>query len=163
MKKFTVLFLFVLLISAQNLFSQQKYNFEVISGKDWKGFLTYKDYSSGNEVNIPVNIRLDNISNNEYNVTLEFPKEPHANSNYKKSFSEDGKKFGDENVTSVSVEYGGIYTLITEKEGMDDNKPADFRFTYKYSENEFSIKKEVKYKDENDYFVRNTFKFKTGE
>lgn len=163
MKKFTVFFLFILSFSSQNLFSQQKYNFEVISGKDWKGFLTYKDYSSGNEVNIPVNIRLEYISNNEYNVTLEFPNESHANSNYTKSFSEDGKKFADENVLSFSVENGGKYTLITEKEGMDNNKPADFRYTYNYTNKEFSIKKEVKYLDENDYFVRNIFKFKTGE
>ncbi|HRE41245.1 MAG TPA: hypothetical protein PLG90_07910 [Ignavibacteria bacterium] len=160
MKKFTFLLLVIISICKQNLYSQQKYNFDIISGKDWKGFLTYKDFSSGKDVNIPVNIRLDNIAKYDYSVTLEFPDEPQANSIYLKSFSEDGKKFGDENIVSFSVEYGGKYTMFTEKEGLDNNRPADFRFTYKYSENEFSIKKEVKYKDENDYFVRNTFNFK---
>ena len=36
-----------------------------------------------------------------------------------------------------------LNTCLTEKEGMDNNKPADFRYTYNYSNIEFSIKKEV--------------------
>ena len=46
------------------------------------------------------------------------------------------------------------------KKGEDNNRSAFIRFTYSLNAKSFSIRKEVRYEDENQFFERNGFDWK---
>jgi len=50
--------------------------------------------------------------------------------------------------------------FVTEKKGEDNNRSASIRFTYSLNAKSFSIRKEVRYADEDQFFERNGFDWK---
>jgi hypothetical protein len=51
-----------------------------------------------------------------------------------------------------------ILKIVTQKEGMDNDKKAIFRHTYLIGKTSFSIKKEVKYDEPGaEFFPRNQY------
>ncbi|MBR7800143.1 hypothetical protein [Undibacterium fentianense] len=132
-----------------------------ISGKLWRGQLSYLDYSANVLRSIPSNL-LVTRSSEKSSVWLwsyGYDKEPHANASNGIELSEDGRRFGNENVLQRQVAEDGTLTVITSMVGEDDNRPAEFRFTYTVTENTFTRQKEVKLKSGGDFFTRHTYRW----
>lgn len=134
---------------------------QILSGDKWTGTLTYQDYESNNNISIPVELTvfLSDEFKNIFVFNYEYPDEPHANSSDTAMISDDGKYFDNEKVLSKSVLPDSTFEFVTEKDGEDNDRSAEFRYTYKLSDKIFSVVKEVKYSDEENYFKRNEFKF----
>lgn len=132
----------------------------VLQGERWKGTLAYRDYTSNKIVSIPVEILVTQSSadQNEWVLKYEYPKEPQANSEQNVKISDGGKRFDGGIVVSKTKLANKTLRFVTEKEGTDNDREAVFRYTYTLNQTDFSIKKEVKYKGEAIYFLRNEYK-----
>lgn len=137
----------------------------LLTGKKWTGTLTYLDYSSKKEVSIPVDLTVTQSSEykNSFILKYEYTDEPDANGSDTVLISDDGKYLGDKKITSRSDLLNNTLGIITEESGEDDNRPAMFRHIYLISDSIFSIKKEVKFNDESEYFKRNVYEFKRAD
>lgn len=89
----------------------------------WKGTLTYLDYTSGKPYTMPCNITLNPVNANPQQLVIayEYPDEPKANGNNTLVISRDGKMIDDEMVV-VKEKTGGLLKVITEKNGVEGNE-----------------------------------------
>lgn len=132
------------------------------TAKHWKGTLSYLDYGKNTEVSIPaeLNVIQSESDLNVFYFSYEFPDEPQANGIDTIIVSKNGRKINNETVTENKYTNDSIYTFTTIKSGDDNNKKAEMKHTYILNGNILTIRKEVKYKDQKEFFVRNEFKFK---
>jgi hypothetical protein len=89
-----------------------------------------------------------------------YPDEPKANNEEIVRLSKDGKTLNGEVVMERTGLPDGTVRLVTEKKGEDNRRGASIRFTYLLNSKSFSIKKEVRYDDENEFFARNEYSWK---
>ena len=131
----------------------------VLTGGEWKGSLTYLDYSSNKKTTIPANLVVERAAeqNTWYFKNL-YPDEPKANGIDTIRLTAGGKTLDNETVVSRK-DSAGIIKLITQKQLNDDGIIKIFRFTYIISPNKFSIKKEERKKTEATFFERNQYQF----
>jgi hypothetical protein len=129
-------------------------------GERWRGTLTYRDFSQNKDYSIPVEIIVTQSSAdaNEWLVKFEYPKEPNANGEQTIKLSDGGTRFDGGILISKTKLSNKTLQFVTEKEGKDNNREATLRYTYTLNQTNFSIKKEVRYKNEADYFLRNEYK-----
>lgn len=163
MKKLTsVLVLFFIMISCSKSFAQDNIitasDFAPLLGSGWKGSLTYIDYTSNKPTTIPVNLSVSQINDTSFELSLTFPDEPQANGADTMHILNDGTYLDNKKIVSVQKS-GDVTTITGESTGSDNDKPAQFKYTYVISSSEFSITKEVKYDDSSEYFVRNKYQF----
>lgn len=135
---------------------------QILTGAQWSGTLTYLDYSSQKKVSIPVNLTVKPNGADEWSwvFVYSYPDEPHANSQEIVKLSKDGKSISGEVVLERTSLPDHTVRVVTEKKGEDNNRSASIRFTYSLSAGNFSIKKEVRYENENQFFERNEFRLK---
>lgn len=145
------------LIANQNQLSE-KYIFSLLTSDNWKGKLTYKDYQSGKEVDIPAAMKIKLVKENEISLEYIYPDEPHMNNTSKAKLDLEKKKLEGHDIKSIENENGTV-TIIAEYQGKDNGKKADIRLTYSISENQFSMKKEYKGKDTENFKLRNIYSF----
>jgi hypothetical protein len=130
-----------------------------LTGEQWKGKLTYLDYSSNTRTSIYANLFVKQSSNdpNTFYFEHEYPKEPHANSIDTVILSKDGKQVNKERVRKKE-KIGNIMRIVTE---LDEAERAGiiFRFTYLIGSNLFSIKKEEKRLTDTAFFTRNVYEY----
>lgn len=132
---------------------------KVILG-DWKGTLTYLDYSSNEPFSMPANLNIKGgKKENQLVMYVSFPNEPHANNKEKIKVSRDGSKLNGHKVSSREELKNGDVQITTEHSGKDNRKKALIRNVYVFGENNFSMKKEVKFINSEDWIVRNEYKF----
>jgi hypothetical protein len=125
---------------------------------NYKGTLTYKDYSSGNTVNINATIKLGPIvEGSKIAVKEGYPDEPDHNSIDTLRFSADGNSINYMKLVSKKKSADG-FQFVLETQGEDDGQKADLRITYNFSKTRFTRKKEVRHRGETEYFVRNEYK-----
>lgn len=127
---------------------------------NWKGSLTYLDYSSGNPYTMQANIKISFTADKKgYIMGYEYPKEPHANS--KDTTFANGNFFGKEKIVEFNKNSDGGYKLVTEIEGQDgnDNKKAVLKHIYVLQSNSYSIKKEVKFEGTEKWIKRHEYVF----
>lgn len=128
----------------------------------WRGELRYLDYSKNVWISIPSNLRIS-LSPQDPAVWLwsyGYDDEPHANAKDGIRLSQDGKKLGEELVISrAAIENGGL-RIVTKMPGEDNNRAAQFRYTYTIHAESFERKKEVKLASGGDYFVRHVYSWK---
>lgn len=123
--------------------SVKEMDFEELISDNWKGQLTYKDYSSGEKVSIPSEMKITKLKENTYSFEYIYPDEPKMNNQLKIKIKEDGKMIGDQKVISVRQE--GEETVIeTIKDGKDNGKKAQLLFTYRFNEKRLSMKREYR-------------------
>ena len=151
--KLVILFTAMLLQTA----TLKQNDLDGLAGKHWAGTLTYLDYTSSRLTAIPTELTVKAIGNGAYEWHTAYPKEPSHNSTDTLVISADGKLLDGEAVTQRSLK-NGMLKIVTLKTGEDNNKPADFRFTYLIGNRSFSRKKEVMYNGTTDWFTRNTLK-----
>lgn len=137
-------------------------DFQVLTGQQWAGTLTYLDYSSKKKVSIRSNLTVTQSAEDKLSLNFEYqyPDEPKANSKDTVKISKDGKTIDGETVTERSNLADGTLKIVTEKIGRDDNQEAVFRYTYLLASKSFSIKKEARYQGKTDFFERNLYSWK---
>jgi hypothetical protein len=145
----------------QSISSVTEKDFKPAFGK-WKGSLTYLDYSSGKPYTMPANINVTKNKENKQQLILafEYPNEPKANGNDTLVISDDGLQIDGAVIVSKIKNSDGSIVIITDKEGVDgnDNRSATLRHIYTISKKVFSNRKEVRFKGEEKFILRNEYK-----
>ncbi len=135
-------------------------DFKPAFGK-WKGSLTYLDYSSGKPYTMPANVTISKNGNNTHQLILAFayPDEPKANGNDTLLISDDGLQIDGAIIVSKTKNSDGSLVIITDKEGVDgnDNRSATLRHVYTIGKKIFSNRKEVRFKGEEKFIMRNEY------
>ncbi|HEX7317241.1 MAG TPA: hypothetical protein VF297_25310 [Pyrinomonadaceae bacterium] len=133
-----------------------------LTGARWTGSLTYLDYRSNKQVSIPSNLTVTQAAGDETSWVFEYeyPDEPKANGKQTLKISDDGTVFDGETVVERTGLDGGGFRLVTVKRGRDNDKDAQFRFTYTLDRSTFTIKKEVRAEGATEYFERNRYSWK---
>lgn len=147
------LFAMILQVNAQTRLTSK--DLESMIG-NWKGTLTYKDYSSGKETAIRSNLSISSPKPNNFSFAATYPDEPKANSTDMVVLSADGRMLDGERVLNVMRLTDGL-KIVTESRGPDgnDNKMASFRHTYQWFDDSFMIKKEVRFDGTKEWILRN--------
>ncbi len=157
MKKIVVATLFLLFYISTNAQSFQIKDLMASVG-NWKGKLTYLDYTSGKPYSILANIKIRLTDNKGgYIMRYEYPDEPHANS-MDTTYVND-KLFGKDKIVEFRKATEGGFILVTEKEGEDgnDHKKATLRHTYTLKAKTFSVVKDVKFEGSDKWIKRNEY------
>jgi hypothetical protein len=133
-----------------------------LTGAQWTGTLTYLDYRKNTRVSIPSNLTVTQSKDDKSSWIFEYqyPDEPKANSKETIAISKDGKTFDGKTVIERTRLADKTLKIVMEKSGSDNDKKALFRFTYLLGKTSFSIKKEVRYEETTDFFVRNEYSWK---
>ncbi len=134
-------------------------DFKRLTNGQWKGKLTYQDYRSNKKVSTLTNLTVTESSEDKLSwiFEYEYPDEPKANKKSIVKIGKDGKTFDDETVVERTKLPDETLKIVTTKNGMDNNKPAVFRYIYLINKKTFSIKKEVKYEGTQEFFERNEY------
>ena len=147
---------FIILVAAisnaQTNYKTLLKDFQKTSG-NWKGSLTYLDYSSGKPYTMPADVGIKRINKtNKFELSNIYPNEMNANSIDTIIISTDGKYIDKELVKSRKKLPDGDVEIITEATGEDgnDNKPATFRYTYTIGKMTYKKRKDVQFKGENE-------------
>jgi hypothetical protein len=162
-KTITGIVLGLLLLAGQVLAGQaaKARDFNMLLGARWTGTLTYLNFSDGQRFSIPCELVITAVAGRRraWEFSTEYPKEPQENEKSIFALSADGKTFRDETIVERRKMARGNIRIVTAKEGLDNNKPAFFRYTYLIAKHSFSIKKEVKYLDDPAaaFFERHTY------
>jgi len=133
-----------------------------LTGVQWSGTLTYLDYRSKKKVSIPANLTVRPNGEDKWSWAFEYayPDEPKANSREIVRLSKDGTSINGEVVLERTSLPDNTVKFVTQKKGEDNNRSASIRFTYSLQAKNFSIRKEVRYEDENQFFERNEYNWK---
>ena len=127
-----------------------------LEGGTWTGTLTYLDYGSGKKTEIKSNLNVVKKSDDVWTFAYVYPDEPKANGSSEVLLADGGKTFNGQAVTS-KMRQNGTLQIVTTKDGDDNSKKAVFRYTYSITPKTFSIRKEVQYVGETEWFERNTY------
>ncbi len=155
-------FLAIILFIAINTITGQAINInemDVLIGNNWKGDLTYLDYSSNEEVSISVEMEVIKVKAGVYEIAYSYPNEPNANSKSKIKITDDGKIIAGNQITSTSKNKDGSLMVHAISHGKDNGKKATFYYTYMIGSNLFSAKKSVEYEHDERKFIRNVYQF----
>ena len=135
---------------------------QILTGAPWSGTLTFLDYRSKKKVSIPSNLNVRPNGEDEWSWVFEYeyPDEPQANSKEIIQLSKDGSSMNGEVVLERISLPDKTVRFVTEKKGQDNNRSASFRFTYLINAKSFSIRKDVRYEGEEQFFERNAFDWK---
>ena len=165
MKKITFVCFFILAVSVCAFGQSAKLkvsDLQILTGAKWVGNLNYLDYGKNSNVSIPSTLSVmrsedDNLS---WVFDYKYPDEPKADSKETVKLSNDGKTFNGEKVIERTKLKDKTIKIVLEKSGTDNDKKALFHYIYLLNKNSFSIRKEVKYEGENNFFVRNEYSWK---
>ncbi len=125
---------------------------------NWKGTLTYKDYSSGKPTTINATMKFGPIVDGSKLVVAEgYPDEPSHDGTDTLQISADGTYINDNKLASKK-KTADTFQFVLENEGEDAGQKAEIRITYSFSKSRFTRKKEIRYRGQADYFVRNEYK-----
>jgi len=135
---------------------------QILTGTQWSGTLTYLDYRSKKKVSIPANLNVMPNVEDKWSWVFQYvyPDEPKANSREIVRLSKDGSSLNGEVVLERTSLPDNSVRFVTEKKGTDNDRSAVIRFTYLLNAKSFSIRKEVRYEDEDQFFERNSFDWK---
>lgn len=127
---------------------------------EWKGTLTYVDYSSNKPYTMPAYLTASQgKSENQVSLMYRYPNEPKANSKGKIKISDQGKKLNNESVISREVLADGSVQITTSYNGKDNNKEAIMKGVYILGKTICVIRKEVKYVNSDKWLKRNEYSF----
>jgi hypothetical protein len=131
----------------------------VLTGPQWVGSLTYRDYRSDKMISIPSTLTVAETSseNLSWDFAYQYPAEPKANGTKTVVIRDEGRMLSDERVVERRQLATNLLKIVTEKKGKDNDRDALLRFTYLISKKSFSITKEVQYKGSIDFLARNQY------
>lgn len=141
-------------------------DFHILLG-NWKGSLTYLDYSSNKPYKMPADVNISQVANSKTFIFSNlYPDEPKANSADTLIISKNGKMMNKKNVMSKRKLDDGnaevILEIITEFLSTDgnDNKPAVIRHTYLLGNNTYTKTEHVQFVGQNEWIKRNEYSYK---
>lgn len=132
-------------------------DFKILNNTNWKGKLTYKDYQSGKPTSIDATMQIE-IDEEKIVYNIQYTYEPKKNNQSSVKIKKNGTYYGSEKVVSNSFE-NGVRTFVTTYEGRDNGKKATMYMTRQFSDNTYTVTKEVQLKDSKERFIRNTYEF----
>ncbi|MEX0291271.1 MAG: hypothetical protein AB3N14_19365 [Flavobacteriaceae bacterium] len=151
---FTTL-LFSISVTAQATLSLS--DFQVLDNTEWKGTLTYINYSDGQEVSLRTTMQVT-LKGGQIVMQINYTDEPSANSTSKIAIRKGGRYFGTEEVIEKIYLENGL-KFVTRYEGSDNNKKATMFKTYTFNTNTLSIAKKVVYKKSEESLIRNKYSY----
>ncbi len=127
---------------------------------EWNGSLTYLDYQSNKPYTMPANLLVEK-GKDDYQLIINniYPNETQANDSAKLNISKDGLLLNKRNVISRKKLNTGTIEIITQYSGKDDGKKALIRNSYLLSDKSYSSKKEVQFKDSEQWILRSEFSY----
>lgn len=128
----------------------------------WKGTLTYMDYSTNKPFSMPCEMDIfSKRKNRQLRFFYRYPNEPKANSKGKIKISKDRTKIDSRPIVSRTTNADGNVEIITEYSGKDgnDNKNATIRNFYIIGSKKLIIKKEVQFEGTKEWILRNEYNF----
>lgn len=146
-------------IQVEDAASVKDKDLEVLISDQWKGELTYIDYTSGKRTSIASEMKIARQKKDSYIFEYIYTYEPNKSNKMKVKIQEEGTILNDQKVTSVQQE--GEYLVIkTEKQGKDNGKKVWFVFTYRFNEKMLSMKKEYRLLGSDELNFRNEYVFR---
>ncbi|MCW3464916.1 hypothetical protein [Chitinophaga nivalis] len=135
-----------------------------LTGKNWSGSLIYRDYSTQKLVSIPtaLTVTVSVKGTGSYNFKTSYPKEPSHDNLQVIAITNKGQTIDGENVKARTLLPEGTLTFVTERKGVDNDREALFRFTYRIGKTSFSRKQEVCYVGDSTWFMRNELSLKVS-
>lgn len=130
---------------------------------EWKGTLTYMDYSSNKPYSMPCEVEIKSKrKNRKLILKYNYPNEPKANNKGKLKISKGRKKLNGKLIVSRSKTMDGNIQITTEYNGKNgnENKKALIRNVYIIGVNKFVIRKEVQFEGSKEWIRRNEYDFK---
>lgn len=127
----------------------------------WKGTLTYLDYTSGKPFSMPAELQISQLAkSSRFVFAIRYPDEPQANGNDTLVISADGKQIDGENVVS-KVKHAGNTIITTQQPGKDgnDQKDALIRHVYTIGKTIFVIRKEVQFTGTTEWIKRHEYSY----
>jgi hypothetical protein len=154
----------LLLLTAVILNVDNKVNkneFKILTGEQWKGKLTYLDYSSGKKTSIDANVTVLESKEDDHTWYFinEYPKEPRANNTDTVVISKDLRNINKEKVISRQKADALTVKVVTEEQHNNDGQPMVYRYTYFLSDKSFSVKKEERKAGETTFIQRNMYEY----
>jgi len=134
-------------------------DFKPLEGDDWTGTLTYLDYGSDKLVTIPTKAAMTVKSETLLKYEISYPKEPWENTKSSFKISHSGRVLDGHVLTSRKLLYDGNLFLETLHDGEDDERPAEIRMTYIVGSTNFTLIKNVRFDDSEDFKNRNVYAF----
>lgn len=132
-------------------------DFATLEGKEWSGSLSYLDYSKDTREAIAVSLKFEPVAESSIAFAIKYPGEAQYNSRENYKWSEDGLRLNDAEIVSRTILPGGTVEIVTESEGTDDRRLARIRTTYAISSEQFLVRKDVKFSEEDTFFNRNEY------
>ena len=126
---------------------------------DWTGTLTYKDYTSGGQESIAVNISVRKKAKRIWRLRFNYSQEPNAGKTDKFKLSTDGRMMNGSKVVEKTILPDGTLKIVLEERGKDgnDQKPCTFNHIILLNKSQLRISKLVKFDNETTFFQRNEF------
>lgn len=145
--------------NAQNITVSSK-DFTPLAG-EWKGTLTYLDYTSNKSESIKANLYAELKNDSLFELNIYYTDEPSHNAKDKYRIRENGTMINDTKVIERSVQPNGVLKIVLQEKGDDgnDSKPATFHQVILISKNKFTLTKLVKFDGEAAFFQRNQYSF----
>lgn len=135
-------------------------DFKLLQG-DWRGTLTYEDYTSHSSETIKAtaNVKIEN--GNGFLLSIGYPDEPRMNSKDKYVIDKGSKTINDKRVIERTAQPDGSLKIVTEERGEDgnDSRAATFRHVWMIGSKKFTLTKLVKFDADKDFFQRNQYVF----
>ncbi len=136
-------------------------DFLSLSG-NWKGTLTYLDYSSGKPYTMPAEVSIKPLKGtNAYSFYNSYPDEPKANSTDTVFITAKRTIIDEAPVTGRRKLDDGLIEIVTERMGKDgnDNNPAVIRITYTIGKNSFTNVKDVQFAGQTGWIKRHEYSY----
>jgi hypothetical protein len=146
--------------------------FDMLTGSTWKGTLTYRNYSDGQWVTIPCNVRIAAEDKPEtlprYTWSTSYTDEPHADGATIVRLDQAARTIVMGDVTERIVamastpETSGSLThvIVTEFAGEDDARPATIRKVYTMGAKVLSVQKLVRWDGSSrDFIERHVYRW----
>ncbi len=134
-------------------------DFKQLSG-NWKGSLTYLDYSRNEPVTIPANTLFEMVSDSSFDQFIYYTGEPHKNADSRYTIRQNGTWLNEMKLVERN-EQNGVLILVFEHRGPDgnDNRMATMQRIMQLSRHELVITKKVKYEGEDTFIQRHQYRF----
>lgn len=132
-------------------------------GPGWSGTLTYRDYTTDARTTIKAALLLSKLpsasdGSARWDFRIAYADEPHANSGDTISLAADGHRFRRATVVERTQLPSGDVQVVTEEDGLDNEKPARVRLVYRISERKASLQKLVRYEG-GEFFERHIYEW----
>ncbi|GLR19898.1 outer membrane lipoprotein LolB [Portibacter lacus] len=157
-----IVLLNIFLVLSLSIYGQAKITFDELKDiiGNWEGSITYLDYQTNKPYSMPANLKV--TQGKRENILLLnniYPNEPKANNFDKIKLTKNGMQLNKKTVTTRKILDNGHLQIQTEHQAKDDNKKALIRYTYNIGKDVFLVRKEVQFKEADNWIKRSEYKY----